>query len=137
VQDQGCGKVVLKTPQTVAKAATAVPAGSAGSSGGAGSVRQKVPKFDEFQIGLSLPTANLPPVQAPAALKRVAAPQAPPPPPQQRNPARTTSQKEKGYANKPGRCKNCNSDKKRGKHSKSLGAAGIGAAPGSTAVGFG
>ena len=38
------------------------------------------PKFDEFQVGLSLFTANLPPAQAPAAAKRVTAPQSPPPP---------------------------------------------------------
>jgi hypothetical protein len=80
VQDQGCGKVVLKTPQkatkAAAKAAAAVLAGPAGSSGGTGSVRPKVPKFDEFQFGLSLFTANLPPAQAPAAVKRVAAPPA-------------------------------------------------------------
>ena len=80
VQDQGCDKVVLKTPQkaaeAAAKAAAAVLAGPAGSSGGAGSVRPKVPKFDEFQVGLSLFTANLPPAQAPATVKRVAAPPA-------------------------------------------------------------
>jgi hypothetical protein len=40
----------------------------------------KVPKFDEFQVGLSLFTANLPPAQTPAAAIRVTAPQAPPPP---------------------------------------------------------
>ena len=64
VQDQGCGKVVFKTPhkaaEAAAKVAAAVRTGPAGSSGGAGSVLQKVPKFDEFQVGVSLFTENLP-----------------------------------------------------------------------------
>jgi hypothetical protein len=99
VHDHGCGKVVLKTPQkAAAKAATAVPAGPEGSSDGAGSVRQKVLKFDEFQVGLSLFTANLPSAKAPAAVKRVAAPQALPPPAAAAKPGKKNKNKGQGTA---------------------------------------
>ena len=72
-----------KKQKAAAAAAAAAAAGTSGAAGGASAAQQKAQaeqeELDEFQFGLSLFTANLPPAPAAVAAKS-AAPAAPPAP---------------------------------------------------------